>query len=74
MLRNLFFFFCLVTHPIFSTSITFLPGKMDGRLPVTLERIDDRSQEISKFGAFYANLLLRAKVDTTEKVRDKEIF
>lgn len=47
---------------------------MDGRLPVTLERIDDRSQEISKFGAFYANLLLRARVDTTEKVRDKEIF
>ncbi|UOG43301.1 LIC10012 family protein [Leptospira noguchii] len=74
MLRNLFFFFCLVTHPIFSTSIIFLPGKMEGRLPATLERIDVRSQEISKFGAFYANLLLRAKVDTTEKVRDKEIF
>ncbi|EMF80647.1 hypothetical protein LEP1GSC188_3789 [Leptospira weilii serovar Topaz str. LT2116] len=57
-----------------STSIIFLPGKVEGNLPAALERIDDRSQEISKFGAFYANLLLRAKVNTIEKIRDKEIF
>ncbi|MBW0433145.1 VWA domain-containing protein [Leptospira yasudae] len=74
MFRNLFFFLCFLTHPLFSTSIIFLPGKVDGNLPATLERIDDRSQEISKFGAFYANLLLRAKVDTTERIPDKEIF
>lgn len=43
-------------------------------MPATLEKINDRSQEISRFGAFYANLLLRARVDTTEKIRDKEIF
>ncbi|TGK16217.1 LIC10012 family protein [Leptospira kmetyi] len=74
MLRNLFFFLCLMAHPVSSTSIIFLPGKVEGNLPATLERIDDRSQEISKFGAFYANLLLRAKVETTERIRDKEIF
>lgn len=74
MLRNLFFFLCFVAHPVFSTNIIFLPGKVEGNLPATLERIDDRWQEISKLGAFYANLLLKAKVDTTEKIRDKEIF
>ncbi|EQA64775.1 LIC10012 family protein [Leptospira alexanderi] len=74
MLRNLFFFLCFTVQPVFSTSIIFLPGKVEGNLPATLERIDDRSQEISKFGAFYANLLLRAKVNTIEKITDKEIF
>ncbi|EMY77335.1 hypothetical protein LEP1GSC060_2960 [Leptospira weilii serovar Ranarum str. ICFT] len=63
-----------MSHPVFSTNIIFLSGKVEGNLPATLERIDDRSQEISKLGAFYANLLLKAKVDTTEKIRDKEIF
>lgn len=74
MLRNLFFFLCFTAQPVLSTSIIFLPGKVEGNLPAALERIDDRSQEISKFGAFYANLLLRAKVNTIEKIRDKEIF
>ncbi|MDI7157028.1 LIC10012 family protein [Leptospira santarosai] len=74
MLRNLFFSLCFVAQPVFSTSVIFLPGNVEGNLPATLERIDDRSQEISKFGAFYANLLLRAKVSTIEKIGDKEIF
>ncbi|ABJ74771.1 LIC10012 family protein [Leptospira borgpetersenii] len=74
MLRNLFFFLCFTAQPVFSTNVIFLPGKVEGNLPATLERIDDRSREISKFGAFYANLLLRAKVNTIEKIKDKEIF
>ncbi|TGM53684.1 LIC10012 family protein [Leptospira adleri] len=74
MLRNLLFFLIFLAHPLFSTSITFLPGKVDGNLPNSFQRIGDRSQEISKFAAFYANILLRAKVETTERMKDKEIF
>ncbi|TGK11114.1 LIC10012 family protein [Leptospira stimsonii] len=74
MLRNLLFFLIFLAHPLLSTSITFLPGKIEGSLPNSFQRIGDRSQEISKFGAFYANLLLRAKVETTERIKDKEIF
>ncbi|AOP32415.1 hypothetical protein A0128_00050 [Leptospira tipperaryensis] len=74
MLRNLLFFLIFLAQPLLSTSITFLPGKVDGNLPNSFQRISDRSQEISKFGAFYANLLLRAKVDATERIKEKELF
>ncbi|MBM9499604.1 VWA domain-containing protein [Leptospira sp. 201903071] len=74
MLRNLLFFLIFLAHPLLSTSIMFLPGKVDGNLPNSFQRISDRSQEISKFGAFYANLLLRAKVDTSERIQEKEIY
>ncbi|MBM9576783.1 VWA domain-containing protein [Leptospira sp. 201903070] len=74
MLRNLLFLLLFLAHPLLATSIIFLPGKIEGNLPNSFQRINDRPQEISKFGAFYANLLLRAKVETTERIQDKEHF
>ncbi|MDV6234024.1 VWA domain-containing protein [Leptospira ellisii] len=74
MIKNLFFSLLFITHPLLSAGILFLPGRAEGNLPSSLERINDRSQEISKFGAFYANLLIRSKVETTERFRDRELF
>ncbi|TGK28016.1 VWA domain-containing protein [Leptospira gomenensis] len=74
MIKNLFFSLLFITHPLLSAGILFLPGRAEGNLPSSLERVHDRSQEISKFGAFYANLLIRTKAETTERLRDRELF